>query len=211
MPGVWRLVSKQATPIVSVDEAKRHCNVDFSDDDEIFAALVAVATERLDLEHGVLGRPLLTQVWEYTTAAPVASGSADPRLRGWPPSSGFILDRAPLVSLDSVAYLSGGLYIAVDAAALALRRISAETFFLRLATGQSWPAVDNDEAAWRVRVTLGYGAEPENVPRPLRAAALLLVGHLYANREAVAGYGAALQETPLGVEALLTPYRKPQS
>jgi hypothetical protein len=37
---------------------------------------------------------------------------------------------------------------------------------------------------------------------------LLLIGHLYENREAVAsGAGVASAELPLGVRALLAPYR----
>lgn len=210
MAGVWRLLEKLPTPIVSVAEAKRHCNVDFDDDDDLFGALVATATDRLDLERGILGRPLLTQQWEYTAPAPLASGSADARLRGLPPSAGFILDRAPNLTLLAVEALTGGLYVALDMASLALRRVSSETSFLRLGAGRAWPVYDVDEAAWRIRVSLGYGATPADVPAPIRAAALLIIGHLYANREAVAGYGAALQETPMGVEALLAPYRKPQ-
>ena len=57
-------------------------------------------------------------------------------------------------------------------------------------------------------MTLGYGMAESSIPAPIRSAALLMIGHLYQNREAVTGYGAALQETPMGVEALLAPYRK---
>ena len=42
---------------------------------------------------------------------------------------------------------------------------------------------------------------------PIRHAALLIVGHLYLNREAVSS--ATLSEIPLGVEALTAPYRAP--
>jgi len=44
------------------------------------------------------------------------------------------------------------------------------------------------------------------IPQPIRAAMLLLIGHLYANREAV-NVGNIVTTVPLAVDALLAPYR----
>ena len=42
------------------------------------------------------------------------------------------------------------------------------------------------------------------IPRPMRSAMLLLIGHWWKNREAVGNVGAAV---PLAVDSLLWPYR----
>ncbi|PPQ34407.1 hypothetical protein CKO16_22495, partial [Rhodoblastus acidophilus] len=64
MPGLWQKISGSDAPLVSITEAKAHVNAaDFSDDDTLLTALTGVATDRLDLENGIIGRPLLTQAW----------------------------------------------------------------------------------------------------------------------------------------------------
>lgn len=209
MTGVYNLVSSSSAPIVSLAEAKRQTNtVDFSDDDALLTSLLDVATQHFDLESGIIGRPLLTQVWEYAAPSPPASNSrADPRLRGLPAATGFVIDRAPLQSVDKVEYLQDGAYQTLASEQWAKRKISKELTFVRLAKGVAWPRVDDDEAAWKITMTLGYGATPDLVPAPIRHAALLMISHLYQNREAVTGFGAALQETPLAVAALVSPFR----
>jgi uncharacterized phiE125 gp8 family phage protein len=211
MPGVYNLVSSSSTPIVSLAEAKRQTNTtDFADDDALLTALLDVATQHFDLESGIIGRPLLTQVWEYTAPPPpFDNGRSDPRLRGLPSATGFVLDRAPLQSVDKVEYLQDGVYQTLASGQWVKRQISKELSFVRLAKGVAWPRVDDDEAAWKITMSLGYGATPADVPAPIRHAALLMISHLYQNREAVTGFGAALQETPLAVAALVSPFRAP--
>ena len=64
----------------------------------------------------------------------------------------------------------------------------------------SWPSIA-DNSVLTVTYTAGY----ETVPADLVAAQLLLIGHLYASREAVSD--KPMQEVPLAVEALVQPYR----
>jgi uncharacterized phiE125 gp8 family phage protein len=211
MTGVYNLVSSSSTPIVSLAEAKLQTNTtDFGDDDALLTSLLDVATQHFDLENGIIGRPLLTQVWEYTAPPPPqGNGRSDPRLRGLPPATGFVIDRAPLQSVDKVEYLQDGAYQTLASGQWVKRKISKELTFVRLAKGVAWPRVDDDEAAWKITMSLGYGATAADVPAPIRHAALLMISHLYQNREAVTGFGAALQETPLAVAALVAPFRAP--
>lgn len=58
-----------------------------------------------------------------------------------------------------------------------------------------------------------YGNSPdEPLPASIKAAILLMIGHLYENREATnqgGGFGTTLvNELPLGVQALLIPYQR---
>jgi uncharacterized phiE125 gp8 family phage protein len=56
----------------------------------------------------------------------------------------------------------------------------------------------------QISFVVGYGT-PNDVPKEIKQAALLLIGHYYANREAVGSVGS---EIPLGVQALLNNRRR---
>ena len=71
-----------------------------------------------------------------------------------------------------------------------------------LAYGKSWPSVTLRPAnGVCVEFVAGYGATSTYVPEMARAAMLLIIGHLYKNREQTVE--RALSEIPLGVKALL--------
>lgn len=194
------LVTPPAGPVVSLDEAKAHLRIDGTDEDAYVTALVAAATATVDGAGGWLGRALRPQVWDLT-------------LPGWP------LDRwcerirlplPPLISVASVSYRDGdgitqtlatGDYVVSGVGAAFGGAVSP-------ADGASWPSLRWHPEAVTVRFTAGY-AEPDDavtVPEPIRHAILMMVGHLYANREAVAPNGRA-DVVPMGAEALLAPYR----
>ncbi|MCC0809052.1 phage gp6-like head-tail connector protein [Methylobacterium sp. W2] len=67
-----------------------------------------------------------------------------------------------------------------------------------------------DERSTTVRFVAGYGFTGDGDekkwlgPAPIRHAILLMVGHLYANREAVTSSQAKPEQLPMGVEALLS-------
>lgn len=72
----------------------------------------------------------------------------------------------------------------------------------------SWPEVPTGNRI-RIRFRAGYGDESEafgELPMAIKQAMLLLVGHWFANREAVI-VGDTVANLPLAVESLLRPYR----
>ncbi|WP_424360246.1 head-tail connector protein [Methylocystis parvus] len=210
MAGLWSLVTKSATPIVSLAEAKRQTNtVDFNDDDILLTAIVDAVTALLDLENGVIGRPLLSQSWQFTAPEP-SPLAGNPYMRGHTPRTGFLLTRAPLQAVTKVEYLQNGAYVDFTASAVT-RQVTKEATLIRVADGTAWPRYDVDEAAWRITARLGYGDNAADIPAAIRQAALLLVSHFYQNREATTGFGSNLQELPLGVAALLMPHRAPNT
>jgi len=79
--------------------------------------------------------------------------------------------------------------------------------FAVLAPVTSWPTLSTGNTV-RIRYRAGYGDESEAyaaLPSPIKAAMLLVLGHLYANREA--STQQAMITLPLGVESLLRFYR----
>lgn len=94
----------------------------------------------------------------------------------------------------------------MDAADYALDTY-AQPARLNLAYGASWPTSRGTLNSVRVRYVTGYsipGDSPQvyALPKLAISAMLLMLGHLYANREATAP-DKALFEVPLGVSALL--------
>jgi len=69
------------------------------------------------------------------------------------------------------------------------------------AGADGWPAIAENSV-----VSVTYTAGWATVPADLMSAQLLLVGHWFANREAVTD--KPLSEVPLAVDALVQPYRK---
>jgi uncharacterized phiE125 gp8 family phage protein len=66
-----------------------------------------------------------------------------------------------------------------------------------------WPSVRIDDKSVQITYLAGYGGA-DSVPKPAVHAIKMLVGHWYANREAVGNVG---QNVPLGVAALLEPLK----
>jgi uncharacterized phiE125 gp8 family phage protein len=136
------------------------------------------------------------------------------------PDDDIELPNPPTVSIESLAYVttdSSGDYVeeTVDATGYSLDRHQADSgaAWLSPAAGGSWPMPSPVINAVKIRYRAGYQVpEPDSsaedadpLPYAMRAAMLLMVGHLYANREAVSD--KAMTEVPFAVEALLRPLR----
>ena len=115
------------------------------------------------------------------------------------PAGGIELPRGPVTSITSVKYLnSAGAEQTVSATDYTLDDYGLTPWILP-AYGLDWPSALDTANAVKVRYVAGAAA----LPKAVRNALLLFVGHLDQNREAVAtGQGGAI-EMPLGVKALL--------
>lgn len=187
------LITGPAVDPVTLAEAKRHCRVDMADDDGMIADLVSAATRYCEqFTH----RRFISQVWDDRRDAV--------------PATVWTAPVGPVLSIDSVTYVdldgatqtwSSALYRtdipAGDAAAPA--RLTP------IYSGQ-WPQARSITNTFVVRMTVGYGASAASVPADIKAAIKLMVGHLYANREAV-NIGNIVTPLPLAVESLLWPYK----
>lgn len=74
--------------------------------------------------------------------------------------------------------------------------------------GAAWPVVTAATNAIKVRYLAGYGDASdgaEELPKVIRSAMLLVIGHLYENRSE--STEKAMERLPLGVTALLRPHR----
>lgn len=189
-------------PVVSTDDAKAHLKVDFDDDDDLIEGFVAAATALLDGPDGLLGRALSAQ----TLVATIEGFPGEPReildhlhreRMRW---HGLALRCLPIGVIESVSYIDPtGAPATVDASVYALTPDGR----LRLAFDQAWPQARSR----RDPVTITYTAGYETLPKPIRAAILLMVGDLYENRDAqVISESRATSIVNLTAQRLLDPF-----
>jgi uncharacterized phiE125 gp8 family phage protein len=172
---------------VTTAEAKAHCRVDHDDEDTLIASLIVAARQWCE---SWTGRQFVTATWRLS-------------LDGFP-GCAIRLPKPPLQSVSSVAYdAADGTATTLGSSAY---RTDADSEPGRLtpAYGLTWPTARCQTNAVRVTYVAGYGAASA-VPKAVKQAILLLVGHWYANREAV-GSGGVASEIAMTAQALLTPF-----
>ena len=173
----WRVITSPRAEPIEVYEAKQHVRVDHSADDAWFAAQIVAARTYVETR---CSRALVTQTLELT-------------LDAWP--------SGPSITYTDNAGVAA-IWPATNYQVLATTHTPGA---IGLAYGAQWPtATLRSWAGIAVRFVAGYGPAATFVPMPLRQAMLLLVGHWYANREAVAA--GNLGPLPFAVDALLYPY-----
>ncbi len=182
-----RTVAPASEP-VSLAEAKAHLRELSDDFDTLISALIGAATEHLDGWSGVLGRALVTQTW-------VQSFDAFAERLRLP---------MPAASVVSVVYVDEDGQDQTLATENYVLRHDALGSYVELAFEAEWPTARDQKQA--VTITFTCGSDASAVPAPIKAAILLLVGHLFENRDAVSPDN--LTTVPMAVDALTAPYRK---
>jgi len=172
---------------VTVAEAKEHCRVDVTTDDATIQGFIETAREVVEV---AMRQALVTQTWDLY-------------LDSFPGTDYLELPLPPLQSVTYVKYTTkAGVLTTFDSASYMVDTYS-QPGRIRLKDTYSWPSDELQIVnGVNVRFVCGYG-EGVDVPRKLRLAILLLVGHWYENREAVATSGAVPKAIPLAVESLL--------
>ncbi len=198
------LVTAPASEPVSLAEAKAHLRIESADDDSLISALIAAARQAAEAH---MRRALITQTWRLTLdrfpAAPQAWWDGVRQGADMPGDGSVIeLPRPPLVSVTSVTAYDDADNATVAGAASYFVDTDGKPGRVVLRSGQTWPTALRVAGGVEVLFVAGYGAAGA-VPQAIRQGILMLIGHLFENREAEAG-AAAL---PAGVAALWRPYR----
>lgn len=180
------LTTAPAVEPVSLEEAKLHLRLDITADDTLVYSLIQAAREKCE---EYTWRALITQTWDLF-------------LDGFP-SNAIKLPNPPLQSVTGVYYTPDGGAEQTVTSTDYIVDTRGEPGRIILATGKSWPGNSlTPTNGVRVRFVCGYGAAGANVPQKLRQGMLLLIGHLYENREAVFMGRTAPVMLPFGVQML---------
>lgn len=209
--GVKVLVQPTTEP-VSLTEARLHLRLDAYDspaahpDDTLIEGLITAARQ-----------------WaEEFCARSIAQATLELALDQWPEAPAqwggpvgtaaplaVYLPRAPLQELLSVVYIDAA-GVQQTLAGYQLDDYS-EPPRLMPAAGSSWPATQDKRLnAVRIRYRAGHtlpGDSPDAypLPKPIKQAILLILGHLYEHREDATP--VRLDELPMGAQTLLRKYR----
>ena len=189
-------VTPPTSPIVSLAEVYSHLRLDPAGsppshpDDALLTAYIGAATDYMDGWHGVLGQCVVTQTWRAEAAFPDYYGRFEIPM--------------PVADVTSVEVLRDGAYETVPGALYTFRDMSSYGI-VRPRTGMSWPSFDHDESSFRITFTAGFGG-PDDVPDNLKAAALMHIGALYENREAIVT-GGTPHVVPFNYDSLIATYR----
>lgn len=176
---------------ITLIEAKNHLRVDeiLTEDDMLITSLITVAREWCE---NFTRRALGAQVLELV-------------LDDFPYKDYIEIPRPPLQSVESIKYKdSDGQEFLFSSADYAVNTDS-EPGIIAKGYWNEWPTfVPYPSGAVRIRYTAGYTVE--NIPKSIKQAMLLLIGHLYEHREAVSTE-RHIEEVPFAVKSLLMPYR----
>jgi uncharacterized phiE125 gp8 family phage protein len=197
------LVTGPTTEPLSLAEVKAHLRLDSTSDpspteDVELAAWITAARQYVET---FTHRACITQTWDL-------------KLDGFPCDAAIVLPNPPLISITTAT----GLVVTYTATTGTLTTWAEANYTvdapagpeagrgsLRPAYGVFYPSTRDVVNAVTVRFVAGYGAA-NTVPAGIKAAMKLLIGHWWANREAV-NIGNSTSELPLAVASLLWPFK----
>jgi uncharacterized phiE125 gp8 family phage protein len=199
-PNGWPIDLESSTNVpITLAEAKLHLRVDHTTEDTLIEALLDAAIEHAERFTGLTISPRLREV-----AFDAFPDSAD---------DGMELGTWPVHDAE-ISYTLDGAEVTMSASSETVIELQLDTYVRpAVVSATSWPSADARPSAVRVAFNAGFQSatdstsEPILLPLPpgIRAAVLLMVGHLYANREA--SVDKSFAELPLGIDALLRPHR----
>lgn len=176
--GLRELASSPAPELlITLEEAKQHLRVDVSDDDSLITGMIRSATR---VAENYVSRAFVSRQFEMT----LDRFPGTKRERTFPQE--IVLPRAPLVSLDEVAYQSTE--VSGSPEAPVEKTVEAVADKTRLKPRivplyeQTWPDTALVPEAVKITFTAGMGSA-DDVPEDIKAAVKLILGSLYEHRE----------------------------
>jgi uncharacterized phiE125 gp8 family phage protein len=187
----YRIVTPPNAEPVSLEEAKLHVRADGDAEDSLIEGIITSAREYCET---------------YTRRA-LATQTVEAYLDAFPRTEYIELPRPPLQSVVSV--------VCKDIAGSETTLVENEDYLVDLESsigsivlpyGKNWPSVTSYPInPIKIRLTAGYSTGIP-IPKMVKQAMLLLIGHWYANREAVLT-GSISKELEFSVRTLLTMHR----
>jgi uncharacterized phiE125 gp8 family phage protein len=184
------LITPPAGGPLSLSEIKKHLLVEHDEQDDLIALYAAAATQWIDGPSWLGGRTIMPQTWDLTLDTF--------------PSHEIKLPLIPVQSIQQIAYddVDGNETFMNNAD----YELDASGYPVWVVPVTGWPSTVEAINAVRIRFVAGY-QDATQVPAPIKAAILLLIGHLFANREEVAPGLPPRTQIPVGATDLLSPWR----
>lgn len=188
-----RVLSNPVAEPITLEEARLHLRVDTegspaeSVDDPLITGWISAAREHCEKYTGLILAERLYEGRENLIGS-------------------LYIPTSPVIDIQEITYLDDdGVLQTVDPSVYELDASDPQLPVVKLQRNQQWPSSNEG----RIVFGAGYiapGSSPAYLAMPfaIKAAILLMLGHLYENREATTAEN--LIELPLGVKALLRPH-----
>lgn len=198
----YRILSQPVSEPISLSEARAHLRIvaygspESHPDDSYISQLISDAREWVEK---YLNRTLATKQIEFYANEFKTK---------------YDLSLLPIQSVDSITYLADDNTVKTVNPSVYKFKAYESAAKLILASNQQMPTdLINEEDAITITVTAGYtnGVSPDTypLPHPIKAAMLLIIGHLYENRQedVLGNTRISFNSLPMGVYNLIQPYR----
>lgn len=202
-----RIVDPATVEPVTLDEAAEHLRIEaYGSPAEypeatLLQSLIAAAREYVEHESGLLLAPCVMEL----------AGRSFASLCRWPGDLGITLRTAPVSGIVAVTYVDAdGVTQTMDDDAYVLDNVGQMPTLYPAYGVTSWPGARDQANSVRIQFAAGYSPTTGSpttaiIPQSLRSAVLLMLGHLYENREETTA--TKLEAIPLGITALVQRYR----
>lgn len=188
------LVTAPVNQLVPLVTAKAHLRVTGTADDEYIEGLIDAANDSIEQQ---INRALINRTYAL-------------KFDDVPDTAEVELPHPPAASVTSITYVdtegSGQTFSSANYLTSLPSGPQAMHGRIRLAESVDWPSVKDQMEAFTITWVAGYGDDPENVPYAIRQAALLIIGHLYENRQDVQ-VTVPVFEMPMASRWLLNAFR----
>ena len=193
------IVTAPAVYAITLQEAKDQVRVTHSDEDDKLNLFIAAAC---DYTEQILSRTLIEQTWDlYYDRFPCGDNAIE-------------IGGPPLISVTSVKYIdSADTEQTWDSANYTVDVDQAYQALIYPAINASYPNTRVYPKSVIIRIVTGYensGASPvdyaDNVPSTIKQAILLLLGHMWENREN-STIGVDVKTIPMGYDAMLASHK----
>lgn len=215
----YQLISGPVIEPVSLSWAKQHLRVAFDDDDSLIAALIVAARETCEqsMDRAIYNQRYVLSLDQFNYGdwrSTVPMERRNPlRFSALWDGLAIRLPMPRLVSVQSITYQdTNGSPATLDPATYTVD-VSSQPGRIVPKSNLTWPTTDyylpgSVQIAYTAG-SYGDGVGVDTCPLSIKQAILLMVGHLYSNREAVVLTGSANSSTtlPLAFDSLLNPYR----
>lgn len=193
MPGTVIVTAPTLEP-VTLAEQRQHMKFTAVDavEDTLISGWITAARENVEK---LTGLKLISQVWKAV-------------YDGYPEERVIKLPFSPVISVDEIKTTDKAAAAVVFASSNYVTDLISIPARVVLKDTASWPAPSAgllEVNAVEVKCTYGYGVAAASVPAGLKSAIMLLAAHLYENREATSV--VTFSELPMGIQALIAPYR----
>jgi len=164
---IYKRPTAPAVEPITIAQARIQIGLDSSDtsSDTMLNALIAAAREFVE---NYTNRSLITAVW---------NGYLD-SFEDW----GIQLFKLPISEITSIKYYDSDDTEQTLDADLYVSDIISEPARIFPASGESWPSTYDRPNAVKITFNAGYGAAETDVPKLIKAAMLMMITHLEANR-----------------------------